>query len=112
MGEMPGEVRVLIIEDDWEMTQLLTEVLQGAGCQVHAARDGVSGIQLFQEHPPDLVVLDLMMPRMDGYETCRRIREFSEVAIIILSGRADETSIVRALDLGADDYITKPFGAR
>src|SRR4030042_1977076 len=108
MTENPGNVEILIIEDDREMTWLLTDLFEAAGYRVRAASDGLHALHLVQKHLPDLIVLDLMMPRMDGWETCRHIRKCSDVPIIVVSGRDDESDIVRALDLGADDYITKP----
>jgi two-component system KDP operon response regulator KdpE len=100
---------VLVVEDDQTCAYLVRENLQSEGYQVLLSDDGVDGVQLFQKHHPDLILLDLMMPRMDGWETCRRIREVSNVPIIMLTGRRDERDKIRGLQLGADDYVVKPF---
>jgi DNA-binding response OmpR family regulator len=103
------EATLLIVEDDREFACLLREGLQDKGFQVLLADDGVDGLQLLQRHHPDLILLDVMMPGMDGWETCRSIREMSNVPIIMLTGRRDEADKVHGLQLGADDYVTKPF---
>ena len=100
---------ILIIDDDEDFVRLLRYQLEGEGFAVLTAHDGVGGIQILQEWEPDLVLLDLMLPRMNGWETCRRIRECSEVPIIMLTALARNGDIVRGLKLGADDYVTKPF---
>jgi two-component system KDP operon response regulator KdpE len=100
---------VLIIDDDKEFTYLLRESLQDQGFQVLLANDGVDGVQCLQKHRPDLVLLDVMMPHLDGWEACRRIRETSDVPIIMLTGRREEADKIRGLQLGADDYMVKPF---
>jgi two-component system KDP operon response regulator KdpE len=101
---------VLIVEDDETLAYLLKELLSAEGYQILLATDGVEGLHLLQRHTPQIVVLDIMMPRMDGWETCRRMREISNVPILILSHRSDELDKVRGLELRADDYLTKPFG--
>ncbi len=103
------ESTILIVEDDEPFRKLLGEQLEDEGYQVLHARDGVEGVQMVQQHRPDLVLLDVMMPRMDGWEVCHQVRQFSDVPIVILSGRLGERDKVRGLELGADDYITKPF---
>jgi DNA-binding response OmpR family regulator len=100
---------ILVVEDDETCAYLLRENLQNEGYQVLLSVDGVDGVQLFQKHHPDLILLDLMMPHMDGWEACRRIREVSNVPIIMLTGRRDERDKIRGLQLGADDYVAKPF---
>jgi two-component system KDP operon response regulator KdpE len=112
MRESIAPTRILIIEDDGEMVLLLTDLLGSRGYEVLAARDGVAGLDLLRKQPPHLVLLDIRLPRMDGFETLRRIRELSDVPIVVLSGVADESDKVRALDLGANDYVTKPFSGR
>jgi len=102
---------ILLIEDDSTFSHLIGEGLEDKGFQVLFARDGVEGLRMLQKHRPDLVLLDVMMPRMDGWETCRRMREISDVPIIMLTCRTDELEKVRGLELGADDYVTKPFSA-
>jgi DNA-binding response OmpR family regulator len=103
------EPTILIVEDDEQFRNLLAEQLEEEGYRVLHASDGVEGMQMVQQYHPDLILLDLMMPRMDGWEMCYKVRQFSDVPIIILSGRLGEKNKVRGLELGADDYITKPF---
>jgi two-component system KDP operon response regulator KdpE len=103
---------VLVIDDDRRYRDLLELNFTRHGYRALLAPDGLSGLNLLERDTPDLVILDLMLPDMDGYEVCRRIRQYSAVPIIILSARAEETQKVRGLNLGADDYVTKPFGAQ
>jgi two-component system KDP operon response regulator KdpE len=102
---------ILVVEDDKTLAQLLQENLQDEGYEVLLAHDGVQGLQVFEAHDVDLVLLDIVMPRMDGWETCRRIREISDVPIVMLSAKEDVLDRVRGLELGADDYVTKPFNS-
>ncbi len=102
---------VLVIEDERRYRELLELNLVRRGYSVRLAPDGLAGLNLLERDAPDLVLLDLMLPDLDGYEVCRRIREYSQVPIIMLTARAEEAQKVRGLRLGADDYITKPFGA-
>ncbi|MDA8261652.1 MAG: response regulator transcription factor [Actinomycetota bacterium] len=100
---------VLIIDDDPALTKALRIGLQARGYELHTAPNGVTGLQLAATGTPDLVVLDLGLPDMDGIEVCRRLREWSTVPIVVLSAAGDERRKVLALDEGADDYVTKPF---
>jgi DNA-binding response OmpR family regulator len=100
---------VLIIDDDPEMTELLTQILQADGFDTLVAHDGVEGLAACLTSEPDLVLLDVLMPKMGGLETCRLLREFSDVPIIMLSCRQEEMDRVRGLELGADDYVAKPL---
>ena len=102
---------VLIIEDERRYRDLLEMNLARRGYRVLGAPDGLSGLNLLESDAPDLVILDLMLPDLDGYEVCRRIREYSAVPIIMLTAKAEEAHKVRGLRLGADDYVTKPFSA-
>jgi DNA-binding response OmpR family regulator len=102
--------RVLLVDDDRELVEMLRLALTQDGYQVTAAHNGREGIRAFYELKPDLVILDLMMPAMDGWEVCERIRELSDTPLLILTARSAESDIARGLYLGADDYITKPFG--
>lgn len=102
--------RILIVDDEPQLTRVLRRSLMSQGYDVRVARDGELGLQAFREWPPALVVTDLAMPNMDGLELCRRLRTMSEVPIIVLSVRGEEQTKVDALDSGADDYVTKPFG--
>jgi DNA-binding response OmpR family regulator len=101
--------KILVVEDEESLAQLLQVGLQGEGYQVLSAKDGVEGLQLLWDRSPDLILLDVMMPRMNGWEACRRIREYSDVPIIMLTAMGTEPEKVRGLELGADDYLTKPF---
>jgi two-component system KDP operon response regulator KdpE len=102
--------KILIIDDEEDFLQLMRWQLEPKGFQILTARDGVEGLQVLQEQQPHLVLLDLMLPRMSGWETCQRIREYSDVPIIMLTALSSSQDKVRGLDLGADDYLTKPFG--
>ncbi|MDH7570853.1 MAG: response regulator transcription factor, partial [Armatimonadota bacterium] len=104
--------RVLIIEDEARIVDVLTWYLQKEGWQVLAAGEGESGLRLACEENPDLVVLDLMLPGLDGLEVCRRLREESRVPILMLTARDAESDKVIGLETGADDYVTKPFSPR
>ncbi len=100
---------VLLIDDDKDLGQMLHDALSQSGYKTLLVSDGLSGLEVLQDRPVDLVLLDLMLPGIDGWEICRRIREFSDVPIIILSGLGREQEVIRGLELGADDYVTKPF---
>src|SRR6185503_16535723 len=103
--------RVLVVDDEPQITRVLKTVLSSQGYQVRTAAEGESALASFSEWHPELVITDLYMPRMDGLELCRRIRAVSSVPIIVLSVKGEERTKVEALDSGADDYVTKPFGA-
>jgi two-component system KDP operon response regulator KdpE len=107
---MRKKKRILIVDDELSILKYLRANLEAEGYKVLMAMDGVQALQTLEAEMPDLVVLDIMMPEMDGLEVCRRLREWSQLPIIMLSARADEKDKVQCLDLGADDYITKPFG--
>jgi two-component system KDP operon response regulator KdpE len=107
---MTSPARVLVIDDERRYRELLELNLRRRGYHTTLAEDGLTGLNLFERDSPDIVLLDLMLPDLDGLEVCRRIREYSQVPIIILSARLEETQKVRGLRLGADDYVTKPFG--
>jgi two-component system, OmpR family, KDP operon response regulator KdpE len=103
--------KILVIDDDFGILRVLAKVLGDSGYQVVTASDGQDGLKLLFDHRPDLVLLDVVMPRMDGWQTCERIRDLSDVPIIILTGgRVDEDDIARGLEYGADDYLIKPVG--
>ena len=105
-----GNLRVLIVEDDPSIQRFLRNTLRVQDYEVHEARTAAEGFRLLRQTKPEIVILDLGLPDMDGMDMIRRIRESSPVPIIVLSSRGDETAKVKALDLGADDYVTKPFG--
>ena len=107
---MPGTI--LIVEDDPNTVKLVGLYLGRDGYRVLSATDGLEGLRLARESRPDLVVLDLMLPRLDGMEVCRVLREETKVPIIMLTARVEEEDRLAGLDLGADDYVTKPFSPR
>jgi len=98
------------VDDELSILKYLRANLEVEGYKVLTAMNGVQALQTLETELPDLIVLDIMMPEMDGFEVCRRLREWSQLPIIMLSARDDESDKVQCLDLGADDYITKPFG--
>jgi len=104
--------KLLIIEDDAELVGALEVYFSRAGYEVISAVDGLEGLQTLYDVRPDIVVLDIAMPKMDGWEACRRIRELSDVPIVILTARVQEDERVRGLKLGADDYVVKPFSLK
>lgn len=103
---------VLVIEDDPNTANLVALYLEKEGIRALQANDGAKGLRLAQRHKPDLVVLDIMLPKMDGWEVCRRLRKTSEVPVIMLTARGEEIDRVSGLTLGADDYVVKPFSPR
>src|SRR6185295_10975826 len=107
---MNDKPRILVVDDEPQLTRVLRTGLKSRGYDVLAAEDGIGGFDLFQTWKPDLVITDLAMPNMDGLELCRKLRSVSQVPIIILSAKGEEKIKVEALDLGADDFVTKPFG--
>ena len=102
--------RVLVVDDEPQITRVLRTVLTSQGYQVRTASEGEAAMTNFAEWHPELVITDLFMPHMDGVELCKRIRAVSAVPIIVLSVKGEERTKVEALDSGADDYVTKPFG--
>ena len=102
--------RVLVIDDEAELRTLLGRILGRAGFEVRTATDGPSALRQLFEERPDVVVLDVTMPGMDGWQVLERIRDLTDVPVLMLSGRGDELEKVRGLRLGADDYVAKPFG--
>ncbi len=103
--------RVLIVDDEPRYLRLLEANLRTEGYEIVSAQDGLQALEVFSSQTIDLVLLDVMMPRLDGFATCQRIREFSNVPIVILTAKGEEQDRVRGLDLGADDYLVKPFSA-
>jgi DNA-binding response OmpR family regulator len=104
------EPRVLVIDDDPDIRALVAQLLDRAGFIVEQADDGRAGLRALHKSPPDLVVLDVSMPDMDGWQTLERIRDLSKVPVMMLTARGDELERVRGLQAGADDYVIKPFG--
>ncbi len=109
MSQQPQH-RILVVDDEPQIARVLRTGLKTHGYDVRVAADGVSALETFNDWHPDLVVTDLAMPNLDGLELCRRLRAISQLPIIVLSVRGEEKNKVEALDAGADDYVTKPFG--
>ncbi len=105
-------MKILVVDDDRDLVDVLTYVLQREGFSIAPAYDGEAGWRRFQDDRPSLVILDINMPGVDGIEVCRRIRGVASTPIVMLTARTDEADIVRALGIGADDYVTKPFSPR
>jgi len=108
---MSGE-KILIIEDEKDLVKVLKYNLQKEGYLVISSYDGADGLERFRKEKPDLVILDLMLPKMDGYEFCKIVRGESQAPIIMLTAKKEEADRVIGLEIGADDYITKPFSVR
>jgi DNA-binding response OmpR family regulator len=104
--------RVLVVEDDATLLDAVAYNLQRDGHEVSTAADGVTGLAMAREEHPDLIVLDLMLPRMSGLDVCRLVRNEQPVPVLILTARDSEQDVVSGLDMGADDYVTKPFSMR
>src|SRR3974377_1344677 len=107
--------RILIIEDDSEIVELVRYNLANEGFQVNAAFDGTSGLSTLKKSPPDLLLLDLMLPKMSGLDICREVRKdesLNRLPVLMLTARGDEADRVVGLEMGADDYVTKPFSPR
>ena len=105
-----NKTHILAVDDDPAIIKLVCTNLKARGYEVTTAVDGEEALEAVEGNYVDLIILDLMMPKLDGVEVCRRIREWSDVPIIVLSARGDEKDKVKCLELGADDYLTKPFG--
>jgi DNA-binding response OmpR family regulator len=102
---------VLVVDDDVRMLRMMKRMLELEGFQTVIANSGETALKTFEKETPDLILLDIMMPDMDGYTVCQRVREFSQVPIIMVSARGDDKEKVAGLNAGADDYVTKPFSA-
>ena len=107
-----GSATILVVEDDLTLLETLEYNLRGEGYRVIIAADGLAALNVAREQGPDLVVLDVMLPRLDGFEVCRILRRETSVPILMLTARADEVDRVVGLEVGADDYLTKPFSMR
>jgi two-component system, OmpR family, KDP operon response regulator KdpE len=107
---MSEHKHILVVDDESQITRVLRTSLSSHGYDIRVANDGETALEIMKDWSPDLVITDLSMPNMDGLELCRRIRAKSRIPIIILSVRGEERTKVKALDAGADDYVTKPFG--
>jgi two-component system KDP operon response regulator KdpE len=103
-------VNILVADDDEKIVQLLNVALSGDGWHILTAKDGAEALRMVDKYSPDLVILDMIMPGIDGFEVCRRLRQRSSIPVIALSALREIEDKVKCLNLGADDYITKPFG--
>ena len=108
MLEKHMPIKILAIDDDTAMTELLTVLLESRDFEITTANSGKEGISLIKQINPDIILLDLMMPEMDGWETCKKIRDFSNTPIVVLSALNNPDMVASALDAGADDYLIKP----
>ncbi|MEF8726328.1 MAG: response regulator, partial [Candidatus Bipolaricaulota bacterium] len=104
--------KILLIEDEGRIVRLIRDYLKKEGYRVIDARDGKEGLTAFERQDPDLIILDLMLPKKDGLEVAREIRKNSQIPIIMLTAKTEEVDRVTGLELGADDYVTKPFSLR
>jgi len=104
--------KIIIVDDDETMNELVRVNLQPRGYDMVSAKNGKQGIELARELNPDLIILDIMMPEMDGYEVCRQMREFTDVPILFLTAKGREQDLVRGFEVGGDDYVRKPFSVR
>ncbi|MBV8052763.1 MAG: response regulator transcription factor [Acidobacteriaceae bacterium] len=107
---MTEHQRILVVDDEPQITRVLRTSLSSHGYDIRVANDGETALEIMKDWTPDLVITDLAMPNMDGLELCRKLRASSDVPIVVLSVRGEERTKVQALDAGADDYVTKPFG--
>ncbi len=107
---MAEHKHILVVDDETQITRVLRTSLSSHGYDIRVANDGETALEIMKDWTPDLVITDLSMPNMDGLELCRRLRLRSSIPIIVLSVRGEERTKVKALDAGADDYVTKPFG--
>lgn len=103
---------VLLVDDDEKLVQLLKSYFEKEGFIIYTAYDGVTAIQIVREKNPSIMILDIMLPEMDGWDVCRKIRKDNEVPIIMLTARDEETDRLIGLEIGADDYVTKPFSPK
>ena len=103
---------MLVVDDEIRVLRMMQRTLELEGYRVLQASNGEAALEVFDQETPDLVLLDIMMPSMDGYTTCRRIREFSQVPIIVVTAKVADDEKVEGLDAGADDYVTKPFSSK
>ncbi|MFJ8529521.1 response regulator transcription factor [Bacillus sp. NPDC094106] len=104
--------RIVIIEDEDNIRDICKRYLEREGYEVYTAENGTEGWNVFQQYQPDLIILDLMMPKKDGWELCEEIRQYSNIPIIMLTARGEERDRILGLTMGADDYVTKPFSPR
>ena len=111
-GQAPAPLRALVVDDEPPLVRLVTSYLEREGFQVRSAADGEGAVEVARTFEPEVIVLDLMLPRIDGIEACRRIRTFSDAYVVMLTARTEEVDKLVGLGVGADDYLTKPFSPR
>ncbi|MBO9129060.1 response regulator transcription factor [Bacillus sp. 165] len=104
--------KILIVEDERRLREIVKDYFTAEGFEIVEAEDGKEALELFEEHPIDLIILDIMLPEIDGWSVCRRIRKESAVPIIMLTARSDEDDTLLGFELGADEYVTKPFSPK
>ncbi|OON99731.1 MAG: DNA-binding response regulator [Epulopiscium sp. Nele67-Bin004] len=104
--------KIVVVEDEKAISDIIKYNLEKEGYDVKVAYDGVAGLELIEETDPDIILLDIMMPKMDGLQVCKKVRQTKNMPIIMLTAKAEEIDKVVGLEIGADDYITKPFGMR
>ncbi len=109
---MRGKTSILLVDDDPQLIRLVRANLESLGYKVRVALEARSALELIDKEMPDMIILDIMLPEIDGYELCRRIREFSTIPIIMLTAKVEDADKIKGLKLGADDYLTKPFSAQ
>ena len=109
---MPAPTRILVVDDEPPLAHLVSDYLRREGFEVHTASDGSTALELVRTLRPDVIVLDLMLPGLDGIEVCRRLRQFSDAYVLMLTARTEEVDRIVGLSVGADDYVTKPFSPR
>jgi DNA-binding response OmpR family regulator len=109
---MENKTHVLVVDDEQYITKLVERTLKDAGYAVTVANDGISALRMLAEKEPDLVLLDIRMPGLDGFQVLKRIREVSDVPVLMLTAVLEKTALATSLDIGADDYIEKPFVPR
>jgi len=106
---MNKQIKVLVIEDDPDICELLTLYAEKSGYLVTVANNGMKGLEMFYDNPPDLVILDIMLPKIDGWEVCQEIRKFDKTPVIMLTGKGENYDKLKGFALGTDDYLVKPF---
>jgi DNA-binding response OmpR family regulator len=111
LKETEMSIKILVVDDEPRYLRLLEANLLSDGYEVFTAQDGLQAVETFSSNPVDLILMDVMMPNLDGFASCQRIRQFSNVPIIMLTAKGEEQDRVRGLDMGADDYLVKPFSA-
>ncbi len=109
---MREKTSILLVDDDPQLIRLVRANLESLGYKVLVALEARSALELIDKEMPDMIILDIMLPEIDGYELCRRIREFSTIPIIMLTAKVEDADKIKGLKLGADDYLTKPFSAQ